>query len=195
MGIKGEKNPAKRPEVREKLRLSKLGDKNPAKRPEVREKIRQTLTGRKISKDALKKRNTPSYGKWNLGLKRTEETKQKMRDAKLKNPTRYWCGLDIPENMKRKIREGVVKYIIKNGSCRIGTNEKEILDQIEYEFNLKIKRQHPVCGYLLDGFSKKYNIAFEVDERGHIFRQEKDKKRQNIIEKEINCTFIRIQDY
>ncbi len=32
----GDKNPAKRPEVREKIRLSKLGDKNPMKRIEVR---------------------------------------------------------------------------------------------------------------------------------------------------------------
>jgi hypothetical protein len=39
---KGDNNPAKRPEVREKIRLSKLGDKNPMKREEVSQKVANT---------------------------------------------------------------------------------------------------------------------------------------------------------
>jgi len=37
--------------TKEKMRLSKLGDRNPAKRPEVREKIRKTLLGTRTGKD------------------------------------------------------------------------------------------------------------------------------------------------
>jgi len=64
--LRGENNPAKRPEVREKLRLGKLGDLNPAKRPEVRKKIsekRRGVPNPKLSQ-ALKGRPT-----WNKGKK------------------------------------------------------------------------------------------------------------------------------
>lgn len=44
----GENNPTKRPEIKERLRLSKLGDKNPAKRSEVRAKIREKRKGQRI---------------------------------------------------------------------------------------------------------------------------------------------------
>lgn len=36
--------------------------------------------------------------------KRTEESKQKMREAKLKNPTKYWKGRKLSEEHKEKIR-------------------------------------------------------------------------------------------
>ena len=49
-GIFGDANPAKRPEVREKLRQLNLGDRNPVKRPDVRDKISKTLSGRRLSK-------------------------------------------------------------------------------------------------------------------------------------------------
>ena len=70
----------KRPEVREKNRLSMLGDKNPAKRSEVKEKIRKTVqynydtdptyrrrvsTGTKLamSKPAIRKKYLEGYSK------------------------------------------------------------------------------------------------------------------------------------
>jgi len=45
---KGDKNPAKRPEVREKIRLSKLGDKNPMKRSEVAKKCGDSMRGKTL---------------------------------------------------------------------------------------------------------------------------------------------------
>jgi group I intron endonuclease len=55
---RGEKNPAKRPDVREKIskakigrpRLDQLGDLNSAKRPEVRKKISENLKGKQKQK-------------------------------------------------------------------------------------------------------------------------------------------------
>jgi hypothetical protein len=44
--LSGENNPAKRPEVRERLRETKQGENNPAKRPEVR--IKMSKTGKEV---------------------------------------------------------------------------------------------------------------------------------------------------
>lgn len=66
-------------ETKAKLREKKLGDKNPAKRDDVKEKIRKTLTGRKHTEETLEKmkgREPPNKGK-----KASEETKAKLRNA------------------------------------------------------------------------------------------------------------------
>jgi group I intron endonuclease len=64
--LRGNKNPSKRPEVREKLRLVGMGDKNSARRPEVREKMRLAR----------------------LGKHHSEETKEKIRLARAKQEVR-----------------------------------------------------------------------------------------------------------
>jgi hypothetical protein len=65
--FKGLKRPeiseAKRGKKQPNIGLSKMGDKNPAKRPEVRAKISATLTGRKIPKDVLEKRSLTVKGR------------------------------------------------------------------------------------------------------------------------------------
>lgn len=58
-----------------------IGDANPAKRPEVREKISKALKNKKLS----------------------EEHKQKLREAKLKNPSKYWAGKKRDEETCKKI--------------------------------------------------------------------------------------------
>lgn len=71
------------------------GDKNPAKRPEVRAKLSKAAKGRKHSEETkqkmseTRKKNPTNY--WQ-GKKRSEETKEKIRISKLLNPTRYWSG-------------------------------------------------------------------------------------------------------
>lgn len=51
----GNNNPSKRPEVREKIRQSKIGDNNPAKRSEVRKKISEAAKKRFRDSEFLKK--------------------------------------------------------------------------------------------------------------------------------------------
>lgn len=46
-------------------------------------------------------KNHPMFGKHH-----SEETKKKMRDAKLKNPTRYWLGKKLSPEHNRKLQEG-----------------------------------------------------------------------------------------
>lgn len=55
----GDKNPAKRLEVRKKLSEQKIGDNNPSKRPEVRFQISQTLIGKYVGENA---------GNWKGGI-------------------------------------------------------------------------------------------------------------------------------
>lgn len=45
----------------------------------------------------------PNVNKGKPGKLTSEATKQKQREAKLKNPTRYWLGKKLPNDMKTKI--------------------------------------------------------------------------------------------
>lgn len=67
-----------------------IGDANPSKREDVREKISRANKGRVFS----------------------QEHKQKLREAKLKNPTRYWFGKERTKETKEKISAALkgVKY-------------------------------------------------------------------------------------
>jgi HNH endonuclease len=69
-------------EGRERLRESKLGDKNPMRNPEIAKKVADALRGRKKSKEAEKKRLETA--KKNNTLRRSEETRVKMRKPKAK---------------------------------------------------------------------------------------------------------------
>jgi len=56
--MRGDNNPAKRPDVRKKISESKKGDKNSSKRPEVRKKIGDSARGRHtttITRDRISK--------------------------------------------------------------------------------------------------------------------------------------------
>jgi hypothetical protein len=127
----GENNPAKRDDVRKKLKkiTSSLGDNHhmkreenrkkqsermkinsPSKKPEVREKIKQRMTGNKI----------------NLGRKHTEETKQKYKEQRCKkiyrlvSPdgeiiiTRFLSDISIKYNLDHssllKVAKGKLKH-------------------------------------------------------------------------------------
>ena len=85
---RGENNPSKKPEVREKISKSNKGRKrpdlvernlndNPAKKPEVREKMSQSATGRQLSQTAKDK-----VSEFQSGRPKSEETKRKMREAR-----------------------------------------------------------------------------------------------------------------
>jgi hypothetical protein len=73
-----------------------VGDLNPAKRQEVREKISIAMKNRVFS----------------------EDHKQKLKEAKLKNPTQYWQGKARSEETKNKVSEGLKKYYEHKRSCQ-----------------------------------------------------------------------------
>jgi len=84
------------------------------------------------------------------------------------------------------------KFICPN----IGRNEKELLDNIEANNNVKLIRQHRVGRYYIDGYDPINNIAYEVDEQHHsrIENQIYDIKRENNIKEKLGCNFVRIED-
>ena len=82
------------PEAKEKLRLSKLGENNPAKRPEVREKLKEARNKRITSEETKIKMSQSHKGKpGTYGMKdkfNSEEVKQKMRDNRVKFNNKIW---------------------------------------------------------------------------------------------------------
>jgi len=59
-----------------------------------------------------KQRTKEKIGKANKGKKRTEETKEKQRQRKLKNPVRYWLGKKRPEalNWLTPFEKGLIPW-------------------------------------------------------------------------------------
>jgi len=113
-----------------------------------------------------------------LGKTHTEENKHKFR-------------IQTFARLQSQISDGLPI------SPLIGKNETEMLDQIAYEYETVIQRQYEVLGYYLDGYSKKYNIAFEVDEKNHKWGKAKkrDVIRRQRISDELSCEFVIIEDY
>jgi 5-methylcytosine-specific restriction endonuclease McrA len=96
--LDGESNPAKRPEIKEKIRQGKLGENNPAKKSEVREKISVAAKNRKASEETRKKMSQMRKGrpspKGMLGKKLTEDQRQKIREKKVARDNKTWIIKD-----------------------------------------------------------------------------------------------------
>jgi len=145
-------------------------------------------------KSGLKKGNQM----WKLRKKTPEYLK------KLSNATKEWHktnensfkGKHHIEKTKQLLRRKSVLYMKKHRGYQkpnVGKDETQILNEIENFIGMKIERQYPILGYWVDGYLKRDNIVFEIDERPKI--KEKDIGRENLIKQELNCTFIRIPTY
>ena len=75
----------------------------------------------------------------------------------------------------------------------IMTQEQSVLTKLDTFFKTEGKLfQRRVLGYRIDRYVPKYKLAIEVDELGHCTRDIKSEiERQNKIEKELDCKFIR----
>lgn len=73
------------------------------------------------------------------------------------------------------------------------------LDEIERRLGSTyvMRRQYTVGRYRIDAYFEEYHIAVECDEFGHRrgYCPVKEKKRQQLIEKKLKCTFIRYDPY
>lgn len=93
-------------------------------------------------------------------------------------------GADILTNkFKYNIRSARFEYKYIN----------EIKDFLD-EMNIKYILQYSVDNYRIDLYIPEYNIAIEIDEEEHKYKQDYDKMRQKYIEKQIHCKFIRINE-
>ncbi len=144
-------------------------------------------------------KNNPMYGKKRFDMQgdknpaKRPEVRKKIRNHALVNNSNYLPGVN------KKQRISMMNRITERGGPKLGKNEKQIIDKWETIINYKILRQYPTCGYFLDGYCKELNLAFEVDEKHHFDVNGKLKKkdiiRQENIENELNCDFIREVDY
>ena len=60
--------------------------------------------------------------------------------------------------------------------------------------NIPYIPQYLVGNYKIDLFIPKYNITIEIDEKEHKYKKDYDKMRQNYIENQIQCKFIRVNE-
>ena len=76
----------------------------------------------------------------------------------------------------------------------INTKEQTVICAIKDAFEGEnMQTQYSVLSYRIDLYFHKYKLAFEVDELGHADRNINDEiERQRALERELNCTFIRI---
>ena len=146
----------------------------------------------------------PGYVPWNKGKKMSEEYKKNWLEG-VKN-TEWVKG--ISEQTKDKIRVIFVERLKNtNKSFHPPYNKRAC----EY-FNMMMEGsdffiQHAEnfgefhikeLGYFVDGYDAENNIVYEWDEKEHFIdekRIEKDKIRQEKIEKLLGCKFIRIRQW
>lgn len=140
----------------------------------------------------------------------SNEVKQKMKEIQTspeykEKISKIHKGKIVSEKTKQKMREGVVRRVLKYGirsrnfnplACSIidnygrrnGYNFQHALNG--GEFHIK------GLGYLVDGYDANKNVVVEVDEKNHFDMngnlREKDIIRQKRIEDHLHCKFIRI---
>ena len=79
----------------------------------------------------------------------------------------------------------------------INTKEQIVISAIKDAFEGEnMQTQYSVLGYKIDIYLHKYKLAIEVDELGHSDGNINDEiERQRALERELNCTFIRINPH
>jgi len=87
------------------------------------------------------------------------------------------------------------KLLARYKKIGIARKEKEriALDTIEQVLNIKLIRQFHILSFFIDGYDIDNRIAYEIDEEHHKRQKVSDLQRQDIIEKTLNCTFVRIK--
>jgi len=90
----GDKNPSKRPEVREKIRLSKLGLKHTQK---TKDKISKTRKGKALNnknnwQGGYNLKNIPTYDTYAPQIDWCEEVRRNKKDYKVIEVKCTWCG-------------------------------------------------------------------------------------------------------
>ena len=109
----GNKNPAKRAEVRKKL-----VENNPMKRKECRDKI--GISNKKNWKDPkIRKRRMEGIERGVKGIPKTKETKKKMSEAKINNPNRIFKDTSIELEIEAELKRRNINYQKQVPLCKI----------------------------------------------------------------------------
>lgn len=82
-------------------------------------------------------------------------------------------------------------------NVRFARFEYKYLNEIEdflNMMNIGYLEQYQVGNYRIDLYIPKFNLAIEIDEKEHKYKQNYDKIRQKYIKDKIHCKFIRINE-
>jgi len=177
---------------RNKLLPTRKGENNGMFGKHHTEEVRSNIS--KITKERMR---LPEIKEKVINFHKSKEYKLKLSNA--------LAGRLFSEASKRKMREAMVKNIIKYGIHARNFNPTacKIID--EYGKQNGYTFQHALnggefhvkgLGYLVDGYDKEKNVVLEIDEKNHFDihgnLREKDIIRQERIEKHLGCKFIRI---
>lgn len=97
-------------------------------------------------------------------------------------------------NLAKSIGAVFIEHKYPRKKINVGFHEREILDFIEKQNNIKLKRYFPIGSFYVDGYDMDNNVVYEVDEPHHKYRKEHDVKRENIIKGIIRCRFVRLDE-
>jgi hypothetical protein len=118
-----------------------------------------------------------------------------------------FLGKSHTEESKAKIRISTLKYLEDTVGLRprYNINACRYIDSLNTKFKWHLQHaenggEQFVCGYFLDGYDSKLNIAFEYDEPKHYLDIvnnilcERDVSRMRFIIEELGCRFIRYNE-
>lgn len=172
---RGNLNPAKKSDVREKIRKTKLG------------KTWEQIYGEDVAQRMRLERSTrysgegnPMYGVQLFGRTHTEETKQKQRQS------------------------AITRIIENGGQCIPNFNPTacQIIDDYGKEHGYSF--QHAMnggefhikeLGYFVDGYDEEKNVVIEYYEPKHKRTKKRDAKRKNEIVEHLGCEFIELKEW
>lgn len=167
---------------------------------------RRSFNAKKVKKVKNHICNLPkpkSKGNWECKCGQTFLTRR------LLNAHKHCCNFLIEKkNQKlKKEKQKIRKKNFKRKNCAANYSIKacEFINDLNEMFNINLQHamnggEINVCGFFIDGFDKKLNIAFEYDERSHYIDvknnilHERDIKRMNFIHTETNCRFFRYNE-
>jgi hypothetical protein len=126
---------------------------------------------------------------------RSLETREKLSKANK--------GKKLSTEHRRKIRIGVLKA--KQNHIKLYPNYTKEACKLFDEINTELgwNGQHAEngkefhikeLGYWVDYYEPNLNLVIEYDDKGHKYRQQKDKLRQEEIEQYLGCKFYRIKE-
>ena len=106
------------------------------------------------------------------------------------------------KTITKKQKEDSINFFKKFGMLNDVTlhsrKEIEFIDKLEralLAFNVTGKKQHNILDYKIDYYIPSLNVAIEYDENGHKdYTYEAHELRQELIQKELGCRFIRVTD-
>ena len=106
------------------------------------------------------------------------------------------------KTITKKQKEDSINFFKKFGMLNDVTlhsrKEIEFIDKLEralLAFNVTGKKQHNILDCKIDYYIPSLNVAIEYDENGHKnYTYEAHELRQELIQKELGCRFIRVTD-